>query len=136
MLQMNSKNKFFHQNNYNKLYGLFIIFLWLLLSYFVLFVTRIDPNQEMAQKIFYFHVPSAWIAGVSYLVVMISGVNYLRTKNNYFVLCKSLHNIWNEYLLFVFPDCFQSQLTNTSISGWNKCARPPDHRDIMTHFEL
>tara|TARA_X000001036_G_C20671258_1_gene802559 strand:+ start:1532 stop:2233 length:702 start_codon:yes stop_codon:yes gene_type:complete len=83
MLQMNSKNKFFHQNNYNKLYGLLIIFLWLLLSYLVLFVTRIDPNQEMAQKIFYFHVPSAWIAGVSYLVVMISGVNYLRTKNNY-----------------------------------------------------
>ena len=81
MLQMNSKNKFFHQNNYNKLYSLLIIFLWLLLSYLVLFVTRIDPSQEMAQKIFYFHVPSAWIAGVSYLVVMISGVNYLRTKN-------------------------------------------------------
>ena len=80
---MSSKIKFFHQNIYNKLFGLLIIFSWLALNYFVLFVTRIDPYQEMAQKIFYFHVPSAWVAGISYLVVMIAGINYLRTKNNY-----------------------------------------------------
>lgn len=83
MLQMSSEIKFFHQNIYSKLFGLLIIFSWLILNYFVLFVTRIDPYQEMAQKIFYFHVPSAWVAGIAYLVVMISGINYLRTKNNY-----------------------------------------------------
>ena len=80
---MSSEIKFFHQNIYRKLFGLLIIFSWLILNYFVLFVTRIDPYQEMAQKIFYFHVPSAWVAGIAYLVVMISGINYLRTKNNY-----------------------------------------------------
>lgn len=39
------------------------------------------PGQEMAQKIFYYHVPLAWNAFVSYLVVAIASVIYLRTRN-------------------------------------------------------
>jgi len=77
-------NKFYFNSNLKiKFFGLTIIILWIIMNYFVFFVTRIDPNQQMAQKIFYFHVPSVWIAGIAYLVVMISGVNFLITKKNY-----------------------------------------------------
>ena len=34
----------------------------------------------MAQKIFYYHVPSAWVAGLAYLIVMFAGVLYLIKK--------------------------------------------------------
>ncbi|MFQ6674950.1 MAG: cytochrome c biogenesis protein [Fidelibacterota bacterium] len=47
--------------------------------YLVLNVTRIDPDQQMAQKIFYYHVPSAWTTFLGYFLVMVGGVVYLRT---------------------------------------------------------
>lgn len=50
--------------------------LWLIYQ-----VAPIVPEQEMAQKIFYYHVPLAWNAFLSYLVVAIASVIYLRTRN-------------------------------------------------------
>ena len=50
----------FHSKTGNKLIAIAIAVLWLVVLYLVLAVTRIDPEQQMAQKIFYYHVPSAW----------------------------------------------------------------------------
>ena len=40
------------------------------------------PDQHWAQKIFYVHVPSAWVGFLSYLVVMISGIMYLNSNDD------------------------------------------------------
>ncbi|MFQ6615937.1 MAG: cytochrome c biogenesis protein [Fidelibacterota bacterium] len=47
--------------------------------YLVLKVARIDPDQQMAQKIFYYHVPSAWTTFLGFFLVMVGGILYLRT---------------------------------------------------------
>jgi heme exporter protein C len=49
--------------------------LWLIYK-----VAPVVPDQEMAQKIFYYHVPLAWNAFLSYLIVAIAGIAYLRTQ--------------------------------------------------------
>ena len=46
----------------------------------IIYNTPMIPDQHWAQKIFYVHVPSAWVGFLSYLVVMISGIMYLNTK--------------------------------------------------------
>lgn len=71
----------FHFKLSAKLIAIAIGVFWLIVLYLVLFVTRIDPQQQMAQKIFYYHVPSAWTAGIAYLVVAVSGVLYLVKKD-------------------------------------------------------
>ncbi len=71
----------FHSKTGNKLIAIAIAVLWLGVLYLVLAVTRIDPEQEMAQKIFYYHVPSAWTAGIAFLVVAVSGGLYLTTRD-------------------------------------------------------
>ncbi len=38
------------------------------------------PQQEMAQKIFYYHVPLAWNTFLAYLLVAVAGAAYLRTR--------------------------------------------------------
>ena len=43
----------------------------------VSFYSPMIPEQHWAQKIFYFHVPSAWTAFISYFIVMIAGVMFL-----------------------------------------------------------
>ena len=40
------------------------------------------PDQHWAQKIFYVHVPSAWVGFLSYFVVMISGIMYLNSNDD------------------------------------------------------
>jgi heme exporter protein C len=34
------------------------------------------PDQHWAQKIFYVHVPSAWVGFLSYFIVMVAGIMY------------------------------------------------------------
>jgi heme exporter protein C len=34
-----------------------------------------------AQRIFYFHVPSGWVAGLAFLVTLVAGIAYLRTRD-------------------------------------------------------
>jgi heme exporter protein C len=67
----------FHSKVSNKVMAIAIAVLWVVVLYLVLAVTRIDPEQQMAQKIFYYHVPSAWTAGLAFLSVAVSGVFYL-----------------------------------------------------------
>ncbi len=50
--------------------------------FLVLEKTRIDPDQQMAQKIFYYHVPTAWVGALAYFLVMVGSVQYLRTKED------------------------------------------------------
>ena len=71
----------FHSKLSSKVMASIVAILWLLVLYSVLFLTRVDPQQQMAQKIFYYHVPSAWTAGLSYLLVAIFGIIYLFKKD-------------------------------------------------------
>ena len=41
------------------------------------------PDQHWAQKIFYFHVPSAWIAFLSYFIVMVTAILFLYTNHKH-----------------------------------------------------
>ena len=70
----------FHSRQSSRFAARILAFLWVVLLYPILIVTRIDPDQQMAQKIFYYHVPSAWVAGLAYLIVMFAGVLYLIKK--------------------------------------------------------
>ena len=71
----------FHSRHSSKVAASILALLWIVLLYPILIVTRIDPDQQMAQKIFYYHVPSAWVAWLGYLVVMFAGVFYLMKKD-------------------------------------------------------
>ena len=48
---------------------------------FIFFVAReaVDEMGGQLQRIFYFHVPSAWIAYLSFAIVFIASIAYLRT---------------------------------------------------------
>lgn len=59
-----------------------IVTMFLVGLFFVLKFTPTISAQAgdmMAQKIFYYHVPSAWTAGLAYFLVMVAGIQYLRT---------------------------------------------------------
>ena len=58
----------FHSRQSSKVMAGILAVFWIVVLYLVLNVTRIDPDQQMAQKIFYYHVPSAWVAGLGYFV--------------------------------------------------------------------
>jgi len=40
-----------------------------------------EVSMGEVQRIFYFHVPSAWVAGLAYLVTLVAGIVYLRTHD-------------------------------------------------------
>ena len=48
----------------------------------IVYNTPMVPDKHWAQKIFYVHVPSAWIGFLSYFIVMISGFMYLSSRDN------------------------------------------------------
>ena len=48
----------------------------------IIYNTPMVPDQHWAQKIFYVHVPSAWVGFLSYFIVMISGFMYLTSRDN------------------------------------------------------
>ena len=72
--------RFFHSRQSSKVAAGILALLWVVLLYPMLIMTRIDPDQQMAQKIFYYHVPSAWVAGLAYLIVMFAGSYILLKK--------------------------------------------------------
>ncbi|MFQ6674410.1 MAG: cytochrome c biogenesis protein, partial [Fidelibacterota bacterium] len=71
--------KTFHSRTGSKVLLGTIVSLAVIGLYLVLSVTRVDPDQQMAQKIFYYHVPSAWTTFLAYFLVMVGGIQYLRT---------------------------------------------------------
>ncbi len=60
----------------------FLAILYMGLIYIVFNHTPMIPMQHWAQKIFYFHVPVAWTAFLSYFFVMVFGILFLVRKDN------------------------------------------------------
>mgnify|MGYP000467571951 FL=1 len=59
-----------------------IIILFIINILNIIYNTPMVPDQHWAQKIFYVHVPSAWVGFLSYFIVMISGFMYLTSRDN------------------------------------------------------
>ena len=47
----------------------------------IVFFTEMIQDQHWAQKIFYIHVPLAWVGFLSYFFVMVAGILYLSYKD-------------------------------------------------------
>jgi heme exporter protein C len=41
-----------------------------------------EVSMGEVQRIFYFHVPSAWVGGLAFLVTLVAGIVFLRTGNH------------------------------------------------------
>ncbi len=65
--------------DYLGLVALMMIFIALVLVYGY---APIEKTMGMAQKIFYFHVPSAFMAFASFAVVFVASILYLKSKND------------------------------------------------------
>ena len=61
----------FFQRKNNFIFLLSVIILSVINIINIIYNTPMIPDQHWAQKIFYVHVPSAWVGFLSYLVVMI-----------------------------------------------------------------
>ena len=59
--------------------GVVVLALLVLASFVGLVVAPPDANQGNVQRLMYVHVPAAWLAYLSFLVVFIGSVGYLRT---------------------------------------------------------
>ena len=73
---------FFYNKN-NILLLVLISSLLIFNIYNIISNTPMVPDQHWAQKIFYVHVPSAWVGFLSYLIVMIAGIMFFLKKNDY-----------------------------------------------------
>ena len=49
--------------------------------FLIFYYAPIEAEQGIIQKIFYIHIPSAWVGLVAFLLVFIGGIAYLRSKN-------------------------------------------------------
>ena len=49
--------------------------------YMIFFYVPTEQSMGVVQRIFYFHVPVAWIALLSYLVIFVSSIMYLWKRN-------------------------------------------------------
>ena len=72
----------YFQKKNNQWSILIIIILSIINILNIVYNTPMVPDQHWAQKIFYVHVPSAWIGFLSYFIVMISGFMYLTSRDN------------------------------------------------------
>ena len=71
----------YFQKKINFISLLCVIILSLINIINIIYNTPMIPDQHWAQKIFYVHVPSAWVGFLSYFVVMISGIMYLNSND-------------------------------------------------------
>ena len=74
--------KNYFQKKINFIFLLCVIILSLINIINIIYNTPMIPDQHWAQKIFYVHVPSAWVGFLSYFVVMISGIMYLNSNDD------------------------------------------------------
>ncbi|MFW6069337.1 MAG: cytochrome c biogenesis protein CcsA, partial [Chloroflexota bacterium] len=52
--------------------------MFLISLYMIFFFAPTESTMGHVQRIFYFHVGSAWVAAVAYFVALVAGVQYLR----------------------------------------------------------
>lgn len=55
--------------------------MFLISLYMIFFFAPTESTMGHVQRIFYFHVGSAWVAAVAYFVALVAGVQYLRRPN-------------------------------------------------------
>lgn len=78
---MRNTNNLSPKSNFDSALG-WVSFLAVSISLFLIFIWV--PNEKVqgpVSKIIYFHVSSAWLGFFAFLVVMLSGIMYLKTKN-------------------------------------------------------
>lgn len=73
----------FLSNRKNGVYFILVGVLMALNLVNIYYNTPMIPEQHWAQKIFYFHVPCAWTAFLSYFIVMVAGIAYLARKQEH-----------------------------------------------------
>ena len=73
------KNKSYGFTDYLGLVAMMMLFIALVLVYGY---APMEKTMGMAQKIFYFHVPSAFMAFISFGVVFVASILYLKSKND------------------------------------------------------
>ncbi len=61
----------------------------LVAPYFALIYASVEKEQKLAQKIFYFHVPSAWVSFLGFFIVFVASVLYLWKKERIYDLWAS-----------------------------------------------
>lgn len=62
-----------------------VIALFMILSIVLIFwYAPVEKEMGYTQKIFYFHVPSAWISFLAFFVTFIGSIGYLRTRRDIF----------------------------------------------------
>ncbi len=60
--------------------SLYLVFMW------VPQIKASNAAEQIAQKIFYYHVPSAWVGFLSFFIVFVASVGYLATRKRGFEL--------------------------------------------------
>ncbi len=70
----------FHSRLRNKVL-LAVVLTAALVNLWAIFRAPLVPDQELAQKIFYYHVPLAWNAFLGYMVAAVTGIAYLVSRN-------------------------------------------------------
>ena len=66
---------------YSNILGLASFVTMLLALYMVFIYVPTEREMGIVQRIFYFHVPSAWISFLAFFVVFLSGIAYLITRS-------------------------------------------------------
>lgn len=72
------------KQNYGPRYGLFALSLILLVAalYMVFIYVPTEETMGIVQRIFYFHVPVAWVAFLSFFIVFLGSIFYLWKRND------------------------------------------------------
>ena len=57
-----------------------VVFILMPLALYLAFIfAPVEKTMGVVQKIFYFHVPGAWVAALAFLIVFVSSILFLRT---------------------------------------------------------
>ncbi len=77
-------NKFMIKNRHGMttVLGLLVMLLMFIALLLVYGYAPIEKTMGIAQKIFYFHVPSAFMAFISFAIVFVASILYLRSKDD------------------------------------------------------
>ncbi len=64
---------------------IFLLMSWVIVGAFVL-PSPMNPNVSLGPvdvyRVFFFHVPQAWVASLAFILAMVNSILYLRTKNS------------------------------------------------------
>ena len=76
------KKEIFHSDNIpTKLLGYGLLFLMFFSFLLIAWYAPVERTMGIVQKIFYYHVPSAWVAFLAFGVVFVSSILYLTSRD-------------------------------------------------------